>query len=323
MSSSRANPSDGLPSNPQFSVFDMNPSSLPYTVVDHPRRDGTMGKGRSCDICLKIIGIGRKGSLHSYNLHVQACQRKQTLRAGRGSPDRARSLSVAPSTTAASTRSHESMSLSPRIIQSQLDTSRSPSPSPAHSPISFLTPQFFDGILDSVGRMTPASIQMPLELPSVSAGANPSISLNPPSDDLLSLPMSLYPPQSHQITSTPCSGVSVQWTPGTIWETYPFPSHSFVKHPWDIIEFRPPSHICLRSKGCTGSVTVGGYGNICHQCLRIPQCDAFKTIEKRAHNAPPHTPHHFLTFHQLADIPKLLRKMLDEARIKVINTTFI
>ena len=146
---------------------------------------------------------------------------------------------------------------------------------------------------------------------------NPAISINPPSDDLPSPTIALYSPQLLDTSPVSCSGVLVQWTPGTIWETYPFPSHSFVNHPWDIIEFRPPSHLLLRSKVCSGFVSAGGHAKICHECLWIPNCDEFKTITRRAHNAPPHTPHRFLTFHQLVSIPKELRKKLDDVHLKV------
>ena len=320
MSSGHVNPSNSSLSGPHYSEFAADPSALRYPVVPKPRRDGTMGQGRPCEICLKVIGLGQKGSLHSYNVHVEACRRK-SLKPTSSTSDWARSLPVAPSTAATSSRSHRSVSLSPLIVEDHLHASLSPSPSPAHSPTTPITSFFFDAASDGDTRPTPASVQTtpaPLFIES-----NPSIFISPPSDDLPSSTAALHSPQSHLAEFVPCTGVSVQWTPGTIWETYPFPSHSFVKHPWDIIEFHPPSHLRLRSKACTGATSAGGYGSICHQCLWIPQCDAYKTIEKRANSAPPHTPHHLLAFHQLSGIPKMLRKMLNEARLKVIKITGI
>ena len=315
MSSGRVNPSDSLPSGPHLSVFNVDPSVAPYPIVPKVRRDGTVGQGRPCEICTKVIGLGTHGALHSYDLHVEACRKKHS-KSTSSLLDRARSLPVVPSTTAASGGSNRSVSLSPLIVGEHLQASLSPSPSPTYSPTPPLPSFFFDTALDSETRSTPAfaqAVPTPLFI-----NTNPSISINPPSDNLPSSAMTLYSPQSYQAVPVTCSGVLIQWTPGTIWETYPFPSHSFVKHPWDIIEFRPPSHLCLRSKAYTGVIGAGGHGTICHQCSWIPQCDAYKTIEKRAHNAPPHTPHHLLAFHQLSGIPKTLRKMLDEAHLKVI-----
>jgi len=319
MSSSQANPSNDPPPGPHYSEFNADPSKLPYPIVPKPRRDGTMGQGRPCEICLKVIGLGQKGSLHSYHVHVESC-RKKALKSAPGPSSRARSLPVAPSMTT-SNGSHQSASLSPLIIENRLYVSPSPSPSPIHSPTSPLLSIFFDAASDGGTRATPDSTLMTPAL--LSLNTNPSISIYPPSDDPLSPVVAPDSPRSDQAPPIPCSGVSVRWTPGTIWETYPFPSHSFVKHPWDIIKFCPPSHLWLRSKGCTGAISAGGYGNVCHQCLWIPQCDAYKTIEKRAHDAPPHTPHHLLVFRQLSGIPKALRKMLNEARLKVIKMTGI
>ena len=269
MSSSHDNPSDGSPSRHHYFVFNADPSASPYPVVPKLQRDGTMGLGRPCEICLNVIGLGAKGSLHSYNVHVEAC-RKKTLKSTSRLPDRARSLPVAPSTTVSS-ENHQSPFLSPLIIENHLHASLSPSPSPtnspANSPTSPLTSLFFDAVSDGDTRPIPTSVQMTPALGSTDM--NPSILINPPSDDPLSPATAPCSPQSHQATPIPCSGVLVQWTPGTIWETYPFPSHSFVKHPWDIIEFRPPSHLFLRSKACTGVISAGGYGSVCHQCVWI------------------------------------------------------
>ena len=307
MSSSRTNPSIVPPPEPLFSTFNADPLATPYPVVPMTQRDGTAGHGRPCEICSKVIGLGTNGSLYTYNLHIKACQKKASI-------DRSNSLPAAPSTAATLSGIHRSTPLSPLIIGGHLDTSLSPSPSPTHSPTSPLTSVSFDVGSDSDIHLS-ASVQVTPDPPFVNA--NPAISINPPSDDLPSPTIILYQP-----TLITCSGVLVQWTPGTIWETYPFPSHSFVNHPWDIIEFRPPSHIFLRSKDCTGIVDAGTRGVVCHECLWIPQCDAYKTIEKCARSAPPHTPHHLLAFHQLSCIPKTLRKMLNEARLKVVKNNW-
>lgn len=309
MSSSRIDPSIVPPLEAHFSTFNVDPSAVPYPIVPMTRRDGKAGQGRPCEICSKVIGLGANGSLYAYNLHVQACQRKASIH-------RSRSLPVTPSIAATPSGIHQSTSLSPLIVGGHLHTSFSPSPSPTHSPSSPHMSVFFDIGSDSDIHLSASAQVAPDPL---LVDTNPAISINPPSDDLPSPTIILYSPRSHQPTLTTCSGVLIQWTPGTIWETYPFPSHSFVNHPWDIIEFRPPSHLFLRSKDCAGTVGASTHGTVCHECLWIPQCDAYKTIEKRARNAPPHTPHHLLAFHQLSCIPKTLRKMLNESRLKVID----
>lgn len=316
MSSGQANLSNSSPAGPHYSSFNADPSVAPYTIVPKTRRDGTTGQGRVCEICTKIIGLGANGSLYPFNSHVEACRKKHSMATAK-KLDRARSLpvSLATTTTVVPSGIHQSTStsLSPLLIAEHISGFLSPSPSSTHSPDSPLQLDYSGSGLDGDTPSIP-SIPVPFF-----HDTNPAILINPPSDDLPTPTMALYSPRSHQIPPVTCSGVLVQWTPGTIWETYPFPSHSFVKHPWDIIEFRPPSFLCLRSKACTGVVSAGGHRDICHHCLSVPQCDAYRTIEKRAHSAPPHTSYRLLAFHQLAAIPKTLRKMLDSARLKVFN----
>lgn len=59
----------------------------------------------------------------------------------------------------------------------------------------------------------------------------PAISVDTPSDDFPHPATTPDPLQPREATPVLCSGVLVQWTPGTIWVTNPFPSHSFANHP--------------------------------------------------------------------------------------------
>ena len=314
MSSNQAHPSNSSPV-PHYSFHNTDPSLIPYPIVPKPLRDGTMGQGRPCDICGKVIAIGAAGSLYAYNSHFESCQKKQARSATR-QLDRAASLPVVPSVTTVPNGIHRSVSLSPLIVGAHLHTALSPTPSPASSPTSLHQPALFDSGLGS--NIYPStSIQVNSTL--LFDDPNPMILINPPSDDSPSLTIALYPPQSYQTAPVMCPGIVVEWTPGTIWETYPFPSHSLVKHPWDIIEFCSLSRLRLRSKACAAPVGRGGYGHTCSHCLAIPHCGPYKKFESRANNAPPHTPHGLLSFNQLAAIPKTLRKMLDEARLKVFD----
>ena len=317
MSSRRTDPSSRSSPGIHHSVFNADPSAVPYPIVPKVFRDGTVGSGRPCEICQKVIRLGANGSLHPYNLHIESCQRKQ-YKPTSGSSEQAMLLSVIPSTAASSSRRHRSPSLSPLLIQRPLHPSLSPTPSPTNSPTYPLTSSFFDARLD-VNTHLSASIQSISAANSI--GTNPAISINPPSDGLPSPSILLYSPQPHEVEPVPCSGVLVKWTPGTIWETYPFPSHTYADHPWDIIDFRSSGHLCLHSKDCARVVDLSGHGSVCSLCLWIPQCKAFKAIESRANYAPPHTPYHLLGFHQLSGIPVLLRKKLNEACLKVIKMT--
>lgn len=212
MSSNQANPSNG---SPHFSFFNTDPSAIPYPVVPKPRRDGTVGQGRPCEICSKLIGLGAQGSLYSYNLHVEACQKKRLKSTARQS-DRAVSLPVTPANGI-----HQSASLSPLIVRELLNGFLSSAPSPTHSPTSFPQPSLVDYGSDGDTRPSTSARTIPVPL---FDNSNPAILINPPSDDLLSPAIALYSLQSHSTPSFVCPGITVQWTPRTIWDRYPAPS---------------------------------------------------------------------------------------------------
>lgn len=155
MSFSQAHLSDDSPAAQHYSVFNADPSAVPYPVVPKLRNDGTMGLGRRCDLCKSVIGIGSNGSLYSYDLHFTSCQKKYS-RYTAGQLDRAVSLPVAPPTTTVPNRIHRPASLSPLIIGGSLHASLSPTPSPTSSPTFHLQPGFFDPGLDGNTRTSPS-----------------------------------------------------------------------------------------------------------------------------------------------------------------------
>ena len=303
MSTRRGKSSAGPPSpNPLFLTLNTNPDVPVYEIVQKTLKNGKIVPGRACEICGQVIAIGSKGSLHAFDTHKSACQLKNsrsTASRPAGLGDRARSLSAAPSTRSLSPLVIPSPSLSPSLPGT-------PASSP-HSPILGSTQPPSNTTFDSGDHGSLTDLRVPL------------IAVNPPSDDVVSWPISLSASPSLQVIQTACIGMVVRWRPGTIWETYPFPSHSFVRHPWHILEVCPPEHLRLRSVDCTSTVSPGGFESTCHNCLRIPQSEAFQTVQKRAGGALPHTPHGLLSFRQLSTIPKKMKKLLDQARIKVLE----
>ena len=147
MSFSQVNSPDGSPPGPLLSVFSASLPTTPYATIPMTRRDGTGGMGRLCDICSKVIGLGPKGSLHSYHLHVKACQKKHSNLTP-GLLERARSLPAVTATATVSNGINRSASLSPLIIGDDLHTHFSPTLSPTYSPISPLSSTFPDPGLD-------------------------------------------------------------------------------------------------------------------------------------------------------------------------------
>ena len=77
MSARRGESSTGPPPfNPLSLTFDANPHTPVYETVQKALGNGKTALGRACEICSQIIAIGSKGSLHAFNTHKLACERK-------------------------------------------------------------------------------------------------------------------------------------------------------------------------------------------------------------------------------------------------------
>ncbi|KAF9778376.1 hypothetical protein BJ322DRAFT_1025090 [Thelephora terrestris] len=249
MSSNPAHPSNSFPAVPDFSFANTIPSLVPYPVIPKLRRDGVMGQGRPCEVCSKVIGLGTHGSLHAYNLHVEACQKKR-IRSTTRQPERAISLPVAVSMATVPNGIHQFTSLSPLIIGRHLHASLSPTPSPTSSPTSLFQPGLFDPGSGSDNN-PPTPIQAnSVPLPN---NTNPAILINPPSDDLSPPTITLYSPQSHQMA------------PVDAWNNLgdiPFPQSLIREAPMGYhrisSSFTPP----FTFEGLRGAVGPGGYATV-------------------------------------------------------------
>ena len=81
-----------------------------------------------------------------------------------------------------------------------------------------------------------------------------ALSFVPVCDLSLPLPSESLPPSHHYhcLNELTCLGQSVQWEPGTMWDSYAFHQHlDGDTMPWDPIWFNGPNQIVLRSKKCT------------------------------------------------------------------------
>lgn len=179
-----------------YLTFNANPTTPVYETAPMTLTNGKTTRGRACEICGRVTAVGSRGSLHAFNTHKSACERKRgslVISHLTNPGDRARSLSAAPSSAMFLSLMIPSHSLTPSLPASP---SNSPTFSPAYS--------LFDVAFSSQDRGA------------LTDSEPPRISVNPTSDDLVS--------------PSVCTGMTVRWRPGTIWETYQFPSHSFVRH---------------------------------------------------------------------------------------------
>lgn len=53
----------------------------------------------------------------------------------------------------------------------------------------------------------------------------------------------------------PCSGQPMEWTPGSVWDSYAYQMHDDDSLPWNLIGFRGNNFIIIQSRDdCTGSL---------------------------------------------------------------------
>ncbi|KAF4567094.1 hypothetical protein EYR40_006090 [Pleurotus pulmonarius] len=105
-------------------------------------------------------------------------------------------------------------------------------------------------------------------------------------------------------TSIECTGVIVEWTPGSVWDTYPYQSHgSSYQIGWSIVGFESNKHLRLRALACTTLIDAQNRWELnaraCTPCLEIPNSSAFISFMRRAEHANEHTPYSFLSPRQL------------------------
>ena len=96
----------------------------------------------------------------------------------------------------------------------------------------------------------------------------------------------------------PCPGVSVPWTPGSVWATYPYQLHDEEFIGWKPVSFANDGKtISIRSDKCTDNST--SEEKPCRQCEGLPLSAKFCDFVDRASNASEFTNWNYLNTQQL------------------------
>jgi hypothetical protein len=116
-----------------------------------------------------------------------------------------------------------------------------------------------------------------------------------------------------------CTGVLVEWTAGSVWDTYPYHQHGIRSHPWEPIGFEGnDSWLRLRSKDCCIVLLHNERNRLCcRKCAAIPSSSEFRKFVGRATNAAEHTPYFFLTQRQLHSLLVKVTTKYRELALKV------
>ncbi|KLO09091.1 hypothetical protein SCHPADRAFT_879793 [Schizopora paradoxa] len=110
-----------------------------------------------------------------------------------------------------------------------------------------------------------------------------------------------------------CPGAWVDWTPGSIWSTYPFQRHEHEDLGWELIGYdkkSDPHRLLLRSVECVME-NGGSSGLTCSKCHHIPYSAGFNVFRQRAIHAKENTNWRFLNSVQQS---VLLQSYQTEAR---------
>lgn len=127
---------------------------------------------------------------------------------------------------------------------------------------------------------------------------------------------------SDDFMPVPCGGQPVEWTPGSVWDSYAYQMHDDDSLPWNLIGFQEGNFIIIQSKDdCTGSLfsdkeRVRGS---CNACFTLINSDDFRRFLSRAHQseAKSHTPWKYLNRKQLAHLLVKSRKKVQDLHLKV------
>lgn len=119
-----------------------------------------------------------------------------------------------------------------------------------------------------------------------------------------------------------CTGVLVEWSAGSVWDTYPYHQHGTQDLAWEPIGFTESDKwLRIRSKSCR--VILAGDSELnsrcCSECAKVPHSAAFTKFRKRAVDASEHTPWLYLTYQQLHAVLVKLSSQYKALRLKHRN----
>jgi hypothetical protein len=124
------------------------------------------------------------------------------------------------------------------------------------------------------------------------------------------------PPPSG-LARIPCPGLAILWTPGSIWETYPYHQHEIRAVGWMPVSFgEEDNEIFLRSDKCYGMI-LDTDEPPCKECWLIEYSANFREVMERAKEVKEHTPWDLLTVQQTRALLQKMSAMIASLRTKV------
>ncbi|KAJ7163663.1 hypothetical protein C8R46DRAFT_1163839 [Mycena filopes] len=117
-----------------------------------------------------------------------------------------------------------------------------------------------------------------------------------------------------------CPGVSVAWTPGSIWDSYPYLQHAYRDVGWEPIGFDSANNrIRIRAEDCQHPVSGGNLERPCNPCRTVPYSNSYREFVDRSETAADHTPWDYLTAQQHKALLAKTRAELMKLRTQLHN----
>lgn len=119
-----------------------------------------------------------------------------------------------------------------------------------------------------------------------------------------------------------CRGQPVEWTPGSVWDSYAYQMHDDDSLPWNLIRFQEGNFIIIQSRDdCAGSLFSDKERDrgSCNACFSLLNSDDLRRFISRAHQseAKSHTPWKYLNHQQLAHLLVKSRSKVQDLHLKV------
>ncbi|KAH9833218.1 uncharacterized protein C8Q71DRAFT_712933, partial [Rhodofomes roseus] len=107
------------------------------------------------------------------------------------------------------------------------------------------------------------------------------------------------------------------WTPGSVWDTYPFHRHETRTFPWELVGISNRNWLRLRSTSCERYAKTRN-ATQCASCEKIPGLPEYISFVERADgDAPKNTPYQYLTHKQLIAITTKLAAQIRQLQLQI------
>ena len=123
-----------------------------------------------------------------------------------------------------------------------------------------------------------------------------------------------------------CGGQHVQWTSGSVWDSYAYQLHNDDSLPWKLIGFKGDQFIIIQSRdACTGKLISDDekHRKACNGCFALLKSpNLHKFIHRASEEVKPHTPWKYLNRRQLEELLLKSKKQVNHLKLKVRLISF-